>query len=200
MRILIVDDEQGSRRSVRSVFEPIGHDVDEAASVPEALLQVETKAFNVAFIDERLAHESGLLDQIRAGRLRLDVIVITSAPSIEGAVEAMRRGAFDYLSKPLSPSQVSAALERVTQIRDLEGRDMIAPEPSLSASNQTERIDRDRAPADGSIEVGGRVSLEELEAEHIRRVVRQSANFEEAAEVLGIDPSTLYRKRKRLGF
>ena len=47
------------------------------------------------------------------------------------------------------------------------------------------------------IELGGRATLEELEAEHIRRVVASSPSLEEAARILGIDPSTLYRKRKR---
>jgi NtrC-family two-component system response regulator AlgB len=55
------------------------------------------------------------------------------------------------------------------------------------------------APPRAGVEVGSRVSLEELEAEHIRRVLTATATIEEAASVLGIDPSTLYRKRKRYG-
>ncbi len=55
------------------------------------------------------------------------------------------------------------------------------------------------SPPRPGVEVGGRVSLEELEAEHIRRVLTATATIEEAATVLGIDPSTLYRKRKRYG-
>jgi NtrC-family two-component system response regulator AlgB len=49
------------------------------------------------------------------------------------------------------------------------------------------------------IEVGGRVTLDQLEAEHIRRVLAATPTLEEAATVLGIDPSTLYRKRRRYG-
>jgi NtrC-family two-component system response regulator AlgB len=55
------------------------------------------------------------------------------------------------------------------------------------------------APAAPGVEVGYRVSLDALEAEHIRRILASTATIEEAAEVLGIDPSTLYRKRKRYG-
>jgi NtrC-family two-component system response regulator AlgB len=54
-------------------------------------------------------------------------------------------------------------------------------------------------PLSKTIEPGGRVTIEELEAEHIRRVITGTATMEEAAAVLGIDPSTLYRKRKRYG-
>src|SRR5262249_62320943 len=50
-----------------------------------------------------------------------------------------------------------------------------------------------------SMEVGGAVTLEQLEAEHIRRVLATTATLDQAAATLGIDPSTLYRKRKRYG-
>ena len=53
--------------------------------------------------------------------------------------------------------------------------------------------------ASSRIEIGGRITLEELENEHIRRVLAASPSLEDAAETLGIDPSTLYRKRKKLG-
>ena len=49
------------------------------------------------------------------------------------------------------------------------------------------------------MEIGGAVTLDQLEAEHIRRVLANTPTMEEAATVLGIDPSTLYRKRKRYG-
>lgn len=54
-------------------------------------------------------------------------------------------------------------------------------------------------PAAGRVEVGAAVTLDQLEAEHIRRVLAASPSLEDAAATLGIDPSTLYRKRKRLG-
>jgi NtrC-family two-component system response regulator AlgB len=49
------------------------------------------------------------------------------------------------------------------------------------------------------MEIGAAVTLEQLEAEHLRRILTTTATLEEAATVLGIDPSTLYRKRKRYG-
>jgi NtrC-family two-component system response regulator AlgB len=48
------------------------------------------------------------------------------------------------------------------------------------------------------LQVGTKVSIEELESEHIRQVIRQASTMEEAAHILGIDPATLYRKRKKL--
>jgi NtrC-family two-component system response regulator AlgB len=55
------------------------------------------------------------------------------------------------------------------------------------------------SPPPPGVEVGSRVTLEQLEAEHIRRVLARSATIDEASGILGIDPSTLYRKRKRYG-
>jgi NtrC-family two-component system response regulator AlgB len=55
-------------------------------------------------------------------------------------------------------------------------------------------------PLPTCVEVGGAVTVEALEAEHIRRVLSSSPSLEEASRTLGIDPSTLYRKRKKLGF
>ena len=51
----------------------------------------------------------------------------------------------------------------------------------------------------GTTEVGGALTLDQLEAEHVRRILASTPTIEEAATVLGIDPSTLYRKRKRHG-
>jgi NtrC-family two-component system response regulator AlgB len=50
-----------------------------------------------------------------------------------------------------------------------------------------------------TVEVGGNVTLEQLEAEHVRRVLSKASTMEQAATILGIDPSTLYRRRKRHG-
>ncbi|OHE89252.1 MAG: hypothetical protein A3G75_16620 [Verrucomicrobia bacterium RIFCSPLOWO2_12_FULL_64_8] len=52
---------------------------------------------------------------------------------------------------------------------------------------------------DVAVQVGARVSLEELEAEHIKRILTVAATLEEAARTLGVDPATLYRKRQKLG-
>jgi two-component system, NtrC family, response regulator AlgB len=71
--------------------------------------------------------------------------------------------------------------------------------PEVELADLPKRIGQALARADEPIEVGRRVSLEALEDEHVRRVLRNTSSLEEAAGVLKINPSTLYRKRKRLG-
>src|SRR3954471_9997573 len=124
MRILIVDDEPNIRRTLRTALEAIGLAVEEAATGPGALGLVERQAFDVALVDLRLGGESGLdlLEPLLAQLPRLAIIVITAHASIDSAVEAMRRGAFDYMAKPFTPAQVRAVLERAAQVRGLRDR------------------------------------------------------------------------------
>src|SRR4051794_35746320 len=124
MRILIVDDEPNIRRTLQVALEVMGHTVEEAPSGQEALKRVVRQPCDVALVDLRLGQESGLdlLEPLLDGRPRLAIILITAHASIDSAVEAMRRGAFDYLPKPFTPAQIRAVLERVARVRGLRDR------------------------------------------------------------------------------
>ena len=95
-----------------------GHDVGTA---DDAVRLVEGAPYDVALVDLRLGTDSGL-DLLRAASgaaSRLAIVVITAhASSIDTAVEAMRRGAFDYLPKPFTPAQVRAVLERAARLKE----------------------------------------------------------------------------------
>ena len=89
----------------------------------------------MAFLDLRLGRESGLdlLPDLLTLSPRLAVIVVTAYSSVESAVTAIQRGAFDYLAKPFKPAQIAQLLERVaktrqmeTRLSDLEGRQVKA--------------------------------------------------------------------------
>jgi NtrC-family two-component system response regulator AlgB len=124
MRILIVDDEPNIRKTLRIALEAMKHVVDESSSIPEALRQFERAHFDLAFVDLKLGAESGfnLLETLASRYPRLAVIIVTAFASIENAVDAMRRGAFDYLAKPFTPVQIRALLERLERMRSLENR------------------------------------------------------------------------------
>ncbi|QEH38860.1 Alginate biosynthesis transcriptional regulatory protein AlgB [Aquisphaera giovannonii] len=124
MRILIVDDEPNIRRTLRATFEVGGHAVEEAGSVPAAVAAAGKGGFDVALVDVRLGTESGLdlIEPLLAHLPRLAIVIITAHATIDLAVEAMRRGAFDFLPKPFTPAQVRAILERVGRLRGLKDR------------------------------------------------------------------------------
>src|SRR5205807_9346070 len=114
--------EASLRRTLRTALETMGHSVAEGRDGPQALELVGRRTFDVAFLDLRLAREGGLdlLPELLRLAPALDVVVITAYATIETAVEAMRRGAFDYLPKPFTPDQLRLVLERVVRIRRLE--------------------------------------------------------------------------------
>jgi NtrC-family two-component system response regulator AlgB len=124
MRILIVDDELNIRKTLRVALESMRHMVDEAAGMADALKAIERHRFDVALVDLRLGSDSGLdlLAEVLRRSPRTAVVIITAHGTIDTAVEAMRGGAFDYLPKPFTPSQVRAVLERLERMRNLQNR------------------------------------------------------------------------------
>ncbi|HTQ81390.1 MAG TPA: response regulator, partial [Thermoanaerobaculia bacterium] len=120
--VLLVDDEPNIRRMMTVHLEGRGHRVRPATSAGEAAAVAGERSFDVAFVDLRLGTESGLdlLPRLLAAAPGIKVIVITAYASVETAVEAMRRGAADYLEKPFTPAQIDLALEKVTALARLE--------------------------------------------------------------------------------
>jgi len=124
MRILIIDDEENIRRITAVVLEAAGYETVSVNNGADALEQLESGAFDVAFLDLKLGGESGLelLPELLKASPQVEVIVFTAFASIETAVEAMRQGAVDYIPKPFTPEQIRRALSRLIQARKLRSR------------------------------------------------------------------------------
>jgi len=124
MNVLIIDDDFGIRETLGTALETMGHKVETAGSRGAAEKKLRQESFEVAFLDIRLGAENGLdiLPDLLRLSPRLAVIVITAYSSIETAVLAIQRGAFDYLAKPFKPAQIAQMLERVAKTRQLETR------------------------------------------------------------------------------
>jgi NtrC-family two-component system response regulator AlgB len=122
MNVLLVDDDANLRRSLRLALETMEHRVTEARDGAQALEVLGHGLFDVAFLDLRLASDRGLdlLPALLNLAPGLDVIMITAYATIETAVEAMRRGAFDYLPKPFTPEQLRLVLDRAGRMRQLQ--------------------------------------------------------------------------------
>ncbi len=124
MRVLIVDDEKNIRRAFSLALESAGHDVSSAATGDIALQELRRESFDVILLDLKLSQENGLdvLSEALKVSPRVAVVVVTAFASIETAVEAMRRGAFDYLPKPCTPEELRQVLARVEKTRRLENK------------------------------------------------------------------------------
>src|SRR5438132_6625209 len=124
MKILIIDDETSLRRTLRIALESMGHAAAEARDAKHALDAVHRERFDAAFLDLKLGQEQGLdlLPELLQAATDLDVIVITAYATVATAVEAMRRGAFDYLPKPYTPDQLRSIFERLARVRRLQSQ------------------------------------------------------------------------------
>jgi NtrC-family two-component system response regulator AlgB len=121
MDLLLIDDEASLRRTLRTTLETMGHTAVEAASGEQALTLLKKQRFDAAFLDLRLGREAGmdLLPALLKEAPDLAVVVVTAYATIVSAVEAMRRGAFDYLPKPFTPDDLRVTLERWRNLRRL---------------------------------------------------------------------------------
>src|ERR1022692_2714988 len=124
INILLVDDDPSLRKSLRLTLETLGHAVTDAESGTRAQELLAQRLFDVALLDLRLGRESGL--DVVPALLRLApglaIVVMTAYATIETAVEAMRRGALDYLPKPFTPNQLRVILDRVMKMRRLQSQ------------------------------------------------------------------------------
>ncbi|MCH7563976.1 MAG: sigma-54-dependent Fis family transcriptional regulator [Gemmatimonadetes bacterium] len=120
-KILIVDDEQAIREALVQVFEYEGHDVRGAADGPEALEAVEQERPDVTFLDVKMHGMDGLetLERIREADPTGVVIMISGHGTIDTAIEATRKGAYDFLEKPLDTDRLLVTLRNALDVRGL---------------------------------------------------------------------------------
>jgi len=124
LNILVVDDEFNIRKTLSICLETEGHKVIAISNFQDALAEASRRSFELAFVDLRLGTEDGLdlIPALLATTPWLKIIVITVYASIDTAVEAMRRGATDYIPKPFTPAQIKLAVQKVFEMRSLEQR------------------------------------------------------------------------------
>jgi len=122
VNILVVDDESNIRKTLAICLEAEGHHVSAVGNFQDAVAEASRRTFHMAFVDLRLGTESGLdlIPVLLSGSPWMKIVVITAYASIDTAVEAMRRGATDYIPKPFTPAQVLLAVRKVEEVRTLE--------------------------------------------------------------------------------
>jgi two-component system alkaline phosphatase synthesis response regulator PhoP len=114
-KILVIDDELTIRQTLARILQQAGYEVTTAENGEQALAFLKTTEFDLVYMDIRMPGLAGLdvLNLIHAGNPNLPVVLFTAQPDLRSAVEALRRGATDYLLKPLKPEII---LERTAKI------------------------------------------------------------------------------------
>jgi two-component system response regulator AtoC len=116
-RVLVVDDEENLRHMLQILLRREGYDAVGASSVEAALIEIERQPFDIIITDLRMPGHSGLelVDEVRHRKLDTTVVVMTAYGSKEIAIEAMKRGAYDYLSKPFEADEVVLLLRKAEE-------------------------------------------------------------------------------------
>jgi len=124
LRVLVVDDEEVIRVLFRDVLEDMGYRVRVAANGESAIKVLEEEPFDLIITDIRMPGIDGmeLLRISKENYPEIDVIIITGYASVETAVEAMKLGAIDYLTKPLNIDQIRIIVDKVVERRELQQR------------------------------------------------------------------------------
>jgi PAS domain S-box-containing protein len=120
-RILIVEDEKPLLHAFASIFKKEGHEVALAENFADALKRLDEKNFDLMFVDIILGGKTGidLLKEVKRRGLKFPVIVITGAPSVNTAAEAVRFGAYDYISKPVTKETIVHVSSMALQYKNL---------------------------------------------------------------------------------
>jgi NtrC-family two-component system response regulator AlgB len=115
LTVLVIDDEKNIRTTLSLCLEGIGCAVTAVPSADVAIAALGRQAFDLVFLDLRLGEIDGLevLPQLLAERPELTIVMMTAYATIDTAVEAIKRGASDYLPKPFTPLQIRHVVEQV---------------------------------------------------------------------------------------
>ncbi|MBE9547267.1 MAG: sigma-54-dependent Fis family transcriptional regulator [Proteobacteria bacterium] len=119
--VLVVDDDHAHRTMLRTLLTGWGYAIVEADDGDTAIEKVHEEPFDLILMDIRMIRVSGLeaLHRIKAFNPAIPIIIMTAYSSVETAVEALKKGAYDYLTKPLDFDELRLAMERAADHRQL---------------------------------------------------------------------------------
>lgn len=124
MKVIIIDDDASIRRTTAIAIRDMGHRCDVVRDGDTALKKMGQDSYDVALLDLKLREMDGLelLPKLLEAEPGLHIVVFTAFASIESAVKAIKKGAFDYVPKPFTPDQIQQVFEKIEQVKRLESR------------------------------------------------------------------------------
>ncbi len=130
VRVLIVDDEEQLARAFRRKLTAEGYVVTTASSAEEGLSLTEKQTFDVALLDIRLPGIDGvqLLEKLRKQEPTMEVIMLTGHASVDTAIQSMKLGAYDYLSKPCKLNELTQVIMKAYEKKALKEKAMVLEE------------------------------------------------------------------------
>jgi DNA-binding NtrC family response regulator len=190
-RILVVDDEAVVRESLHAWFSTDEYPIEMAAGGPEAIRKLQESNWDILLTDVKMPGMDGLELQKKAKEIDPDipVIIMTAYASVESAMQAIREGAYDYVTKPLDPEDLEQIINRAAERRQLVRE-------NVELKKRIEAISGEAQKRFGRAEP----SLADVEKLHIQKVLGDaSGDLTQAARVLQIDDTTLEGMLKKHG-
>jgi two-component system, NtrC family, response regulator AlgB len=148
VRVLVVDDERNIRATLTMCLEGFGCEVTAVATGAAAVDATARAEPRLAFVDLRLANESGLdlIPRLLAAQRELIIVMISAYATFDAVVDAMKRGAWDFLPKPFTPAQVRHLAEKAAErfaltarVAELE-RDLAAATPEAELATESAKM------------------------------------------------------------
>jgi NtrC-family two-component system response regulator AlgB len=163
LRILVIDDEKNIRTTLSLCLEQLGCQVTAVPSAQSALNALAEQPYDLAFLDIRLGELSGLdlIPKLLADCPNLLVVVITAYATIDSAVQAIKRGAADYLPKPFTPAQIRQVVEQCIKQRDLR-RQVIELESRLRESAPEVDLESDSPKIRAVLDIATRAAVSDV--------------------------------------
>src|SRR5580658_5076355 len=126
LRVLFVDDEKSLQEFMRSELPRLGHEVIVCPDGRAALKVLEKSTFDAAILDLRMPGMTGIevLEHLKQVSPDTEAVMMTGYASKETAIEALRLGAFDYITKPCKLAEIEAVLRRITDRRELKHKNL----------------------------------------------------------------------------
>jgi two-component system nitrogen regulation response regulator NtrX len=184
LEVLVVDDDKEIRATLRGVLQDEGHTVAEAGDGAAALAALEERRFDAVLLDVMMPGMGGLeaLDMIRDRAPSTGVIMVSGEATVATAVQALKRGAFDFIEKPVDPERLLEVLAQAAQITQLRRHEsggthddlgLLGRSPAILALvDDVKRI----APSQGRVLITGENGVgKELVAEALHRLSKRAS-------------------------
>ncbi|MFZ4646065.1 MAG: sigma-54-dependent transcriptional regulator, partial [Gemmataceae bacterium] len=126
LRVLFCDDERALQEIMRVELSRLGHEATVFGDGRTALKALERERFDAAILDLRMPGMSGIevLEHLKKIAPETEAVVMTGHASMETAIEAVRLGAFDYITKPAKMAEIEAILRKIAEKRDLKNANL----------------------------------------------------------------------------